>query len=157
MDGRAPRNFSFVVEGVLDGADPYGKGWEQALVDAGDTVCEENQLLHGQKVDVIAKALENEFYDPVIADPLAPATFVDTIDIPVFLSGAWQDEQTGPHFATMIDKFTGSGVKRFTMFNGVHPDGYTPQVLTEWKSFLDFYVARKVPRIDTLMIILSPF
>ncbi len=145
------------AEGVLNGADPYGKGWEQALVDAGDSVCEENQLLHGQKVDLIAKALENEFYDPVIADPLAPATFVDTIDIPVFLSGAWQDEQTGPHFATMIDKFTGSGVKRFTMFNGVHPDGYTPQVLTEWKSFLDFYVARKVPRIDTLMIILAPF
>jgi predicted acyl esterase len=145
------------AEGVLDGADPYGKGWEQALVDAGDSVCEENQLLHGQKVDLIAKALENEFYDPVIADPLAPVTFVDTIDIPVFLSGAWQDEQTGPHFATMIDKFTGSGVKRFTMFNGVHPDGYTPQVLTEWKSFLDFYVARKVPRIDTLMIILAPF
>ncbi len=145
------------AEGVLDGADPYGKGWEQALVDAGDTVCEENQLLHGQKVDLIAKALESEFYDPVIADPLAPSTFVDTIDIPVFLSGAWQDEQTGPHFATMLDKFTGSGVKRFTMFNGVHPDGYTPQVLTEWKSFLDFYVARKVPRIDNLMIIMTPF
>jgi len=144
------------AENVLDGADPYGKGWERGLVDAGDTVCEENQLLHGQKVDVVAKALENEFYDPVIADPLAPATFVHTIDIPVFLSGAWQDEQTGPHFATMLDKFTGSGVKRFTMFNGVHPDGFAPQVLTEWKTFLDFYVARTVPRINILMLILAP-
>jgi predicted acyl esterase len=144
------------VERVLNGADPYGKGWEQALVDEGDTVCEENQLLHGQKVDVIAKALENEFYDPVIADPLAPVTFVDTINIPVFLSGAWQDEQTGPHFATMLDKFTGRGVKRFTMFNGVHPDGYTPQVLTEWITFLDFYVARRIPRIDSLMIFAAP-
>jgi predicted acyl esterase len=144
------------VERVLDGADPYGKGWEQALVDAGDTVCEENQLLHGQKVDLIAKALENEFYDPVILDPLAPVTFVDTIDIPVFLSGAWQDEQTGPHFATMLDKFTGPGVKRFTLFNGVHPDGYAPQVLTEWVTFLDFYVARKIPRIGNVMVLLAP-
>jgi predicted acyl esterase len=144
------------AEGVLDGADPYGKGWEQALVDAGDTVCEENQLLHGQKVDLIAKALENEYYDPEVADPIAPVTFVDTIDIPVFLSGAWQDEQTGPHFATMLDKFTGPGLKRFTMFNGVHPDGYAPQVLTEWKTFLDFYVARKIPRLDELLLLLAP-
>ncbi len=144
------------AENVLNGADPYGKGWEQGLVDAGDTTCEENQLLHSQKVDLIAKALENEYYDPVIADPLAPVTFVDTINIPVFLSGAWQDEQTGPHFGTMLDDFTGSGVKRFTMFNGVHPDGYAPQVLTEWLTFLDLYVARRIPRIDPLLLILAP-
>jgi len=145
------------AENVLDGADPYGKGWEQGLVDAGDTVCEENQLLHGQKVDIVAKALDNPYYDPVVADPLAPATFVDKIDIPVFLTGAWQDEQTGPHFATMLDKFTGAGIKRFTMFNGVHPDGYAPQILTEWKTFLDFYVAKKIPSIHPLMILLGPF
>jgi predicted acyl esterase len=145
------------VERVLEGADPYGKGWEQDLVDAGDTVCEENQLLHGQKLDVLQKALDNPYYDPAVADPLAPATFVDRIDVPVFLSGAWQDEQTGPHFGTMLDKFTGTDMKRFTMFNGVHPDGYAPQVLTEWKSFLDFYVARKVPRINPVMIAAAPF
>ncbi len=144
------------AQNVLDGADPYGKGWEQGLVDGGDTVCEENQLLHSQKVDLIAKAFENEYYDPVIADPLAPATFVDTIDIPVFLSGAWQDEQTGPHFGTMLDKFTGDGVKRFTLFNGVHPDGYAPQVLTEWVTFLDLYVGRRIPRIDPLLLLLAP-
>ncbi|MCP4593165.1 MAG: CocE/NonD family hydrolase, partial [bacterium] len=145
------------AERVLNGADPYGKGWEQGLVDGGDTVCEENQLLHGQKVDVVAKALENQYYDPLIADPLAPATFVDKIDIPVFLTGAWQDEQTGPHFATMLDDFSDIGVKRFTMFNGVHPDGFTPEILTEWKSFLDFYVAGEIPKIDVLMLGLAPF
>jgi hypothetical protein len=48
------------AESVLDGADPYGRGWEQDRVDAGDTVCEENQLLHGQKVDVVQKALDKK-------------------------------------------------------------------------------------------------
>jgi predicted acyl esterase len=144
------------AEAVLEGADPYGWGWEQVLVDAGDTVCEENQLLHGQKVDVVAKALENPYYDPVVADRLAPATFVDTINVPVFLTGAWQDELTGPHFATMLDKFTGNGIKRFTVFNGMHPDGFGPGTMTEWKSFLDLYVARRIPRIDLRMIMLAP-
>src|SRR6185295_11205867 len=41
---------------VLDKADPYGQGWEKARVDGGDTVCEENQLLHAQKVDVVTEA-----------------------------------------------------------------------------------------------------
>ncbi len=60
------------LEHVLDGADPYGKGWEQALVDAGDTVCEENQLLHGQKVDVIAKALEQRVLRSCGRGPAGP-------------------------------------------------------------------------------------
>ena len=144
------------AQGVLDGADPYGKGWEQDMVDAGDTVCEENQLLHGQKVDIVAKAIESPYYDRVVVDPLASATFVDTINVPVFLAGAWQDELNGPHFATMLDKFTGAGIKRSAMFNGVHPDGFAPETLTEWKSFLDFYVARKIPRIHIRMILLAP-
>ena len=45
---------------VLDKADPYGQGWEQDRVDAGDTICEENQLLHLQKVDIIQKALRHQ-------------------------------------------------------------------------------------------------
>ncbi len=28
---------------VLTKAEPYGQGWEQALVDEGDTICEQNQ------------------------------------------------------------------------------------------------------------------
>jgi predicted acyl esterase len=144
------------VERVLNGAEPYGKGWEQDLVDAGDTICEENQLLHGQKVDILTKALANPYYNLENWEPVAPATFVDKIDIPVFLTGAWQDEQTGPHFATMLDKFTGTDVKRFTMFNGVHPDGYAPQILSEWISFLDFYVAKEIPRINDLVLLATP-
>jgi predicted acyl esterase len=34
------------------------------------------------------------------------------------------------------------------MFNGRHPDGYTPLTLTRWAEFLDFFVARKIPRLN---------
>ena len=142
---------------VLNGAQPYGKGWEQKMVDAGDMVCEENQLLHGQAVDVIQKAYDNPFYDPTVADPLNLNLLAETIDVPVFLSGAWQDEQTGPGFAGLLDKFTSAPLTRFTVFNGVHPDGYGPQLLTEWFNFLSFYVSEEIPIVPDEIRTLAPF
>ena len=38
-------------------------------------------------------------------DAFAPGTFVDKIDVPVFIAGSWQDEETGGHFPEMLDKF----------------------------------------------------
>ena len=55
--------------------------------------------------------IERNPYYPVeqrLGDSVAPWTFVDKIDVPVFLAGAWQDEQTGGHFPAMLDKFTGT-------------------------------------------------
>ncbi|MFT4520061.1 MAG: hypothetical protein ACI9JM_002461, partial [Halioglobus sp.] len=66
-------------------------------------------------------------------------------------SGAWQDEQTGAHFATLLDKFSNSPVTRFITFNGLHADGYTPEVLAEWKTFLDIYVAEVIPNRPPLL------
>jgi hypothetical protein len=147
-------NDGFAVEWVtrvLNKADPYGHGWEQEMVDAGDTVCEENQLLHSQKVDIIAKAYANPFYVPEIYDPLTPRAFVDQIEIPVFTSGAWQDEQTGGHFPDLWNRFANAPVVKYTGYNGAHADGFTPQVLAEWKNFLDFYVAEAIlPISDTI-------
>ena len=135
---------------VVNGAQPFGQGWEQAQVDTeyaafGSSVCEENQQMHLQAVDAVGRALETPYYVPEIVDPLNPSTFVSKINVPVFLSGAWQDEQTGGHFATLLDKFTGAPVNRFIAFNGLHADGYTPEVLVEWKAFMDIYVAEVVP------------
>jgi hypothetical protein len=141
---------------VVDSAQPYGQGWEQAQVDReaeeGVDTCAENQLLHGQSVDAIQKALDTPFYVPEVVDPLNPSSFVHKIEVPVFLSGAWQDEQTGGHFAALLDRFTNSPMTRFTVFNGHHPDGYTPQVLAEWKSFFDIYVGHQVPSVHSLIL-----
>lgn len=141
---------------VISRADPYGQGWEQELVDAGDTVCEDNQLLHGQKVDVIAQAQTTPYYTDEVAGRLDPTAFAHEIDVPVFLAGAWQDEQTGPFFFTLLDQFKASPLTRFTVYNGVHPDSFAPQILVEWKAFLDIYVAHAVPVVSEDLRTLAP-
>jgi predicted acyl esterase len=141
---------------VLNRADPYGHGWEQGQVDGGDTVCEENQLLHSQKVDIIQKAYDHPFYEPDIYDPLNPRSFVGGIDVPVFTSAAWQDEQVGGHAPDLWNRFTSAPLVRYTGYNGAHADGFTPQVLAEWKYFLDFYVSDAVRPVSNLVRNISP-
>ena len=76
---------------------PTARAGSRARVDAGDKVCEENQLLHGQKVDVVQEAQgQRPTTRDALAGPLNPTAFVHEIDVPVFLAGSFQDEQTGP-------------------------------------------------------------
>ncbi len=144
------------AENVLDNAVPYGQGWEQGLVDAGDNICEENQLLHGQLVDVTVKAQMHPYYEADIYDPLIPLGFVDKINVPVFVTGAWQDEQTGGQFAPLYNAFSGSPMVKFTMFNGVHADGYVPEHLVYWGAFFDFYLREEIPEIPPALRNLGP-
>lgn len=141
---------------VLGEADPYGQGWEQAQVDAGDDICKENQLLHEQKVDNVAQAEMTPYYDPALHDQYNPSLFVDQIKVPVFLAGAWQDEQTGPYFTPLMTRFTSAPNTRFMVYNGIHRDGFQPAVMAEWKAFLDIYVAHEVPHIDKGVRDLAP-
>ena len=144
------------IDMVLKRAVPYGQGWEQGRVDAGDTVCKENQLLHSQLVDNVKQARATKYYDPKEHDQYNLATVVQKINVPVFLSGGWQDEQTGPFFTELLDQFTASPSVRVMTYNGVHNDCYQPQVLSEWKAFLDLFVAKRVPSIPSTLISISP-
>ncbi|HNN91791.1 MAG TPA: CocE/NonD family hydrolase [Pseudomonadota bacterium] len=144
------------VHQVQDRASPYGQGWEDNVVAGGDQTCAENQLLHGQKVDLMAQIAENPFYRSDIGDPLTPTTFVPKINVPVYLASAWQDEQTGPFFSSLFDRFTGSKTVRITTYNGVHVDAFAPGLLVEWGIFMDLYVARRIPRVDPTLRQLAP-
>ncbi|MDX1735123.1 MAG: CocE/NonD family hydrolase, partial [Halioglobus sp.] len=148
-------------DGVAAGSQPFGQGWEQDQVEreyeaSGSSICEENQQLRLQSADSQDSVGEVPYYEPETADPLNPSKFVGNIDVPVFLSGAWQDEQTGGHFATLLDKFTNAPVTRFIAFNGLHADGYSPEVLAEWKAFMDIYVAGRVPNRPTTLDLSPP-
>jgi uncharacterized protein len=145
------------VKNVLSKAVPYGQGWEQKRVDEGDEVCRENQRLHGQFVDNVAQARQIEFQVPSEHDRYDPVTFVKDIAVPVFLTGSWHDEQTGPYFFLLFDQFTGTDTARFTATNGVHIDGFAPSVLAEWHAFLELFVARRVPRDPATFRNFSPF
>ncbi len=144
------------IENVIAKAQPYGQGWEQTQVDAGDLECEDNQLLHGQYVDNVEQARNVTYYDPAEHDQYNPATFAGDIEVPVFLASAWQDEQTGPYFFSLLDKFTGSPAVRMTVYNGVHVDAFAPDVLEEWLSFLELFVAQRVPVQQPLIAVLAP-
>ncbi len=133
------------ITNVISKARPYGQGWEQAQVDGGDTQCAENQLLHGQYVDNVEQARQVRFYVPAEHDRYNLATLVDQIEVPIFLSSAWQDEQTGPYFFTLLDQFTRSPAVRMNVYNGVHVDAFQPALLREWNTFLELFVAERVP------------
>lgn len=144
------------IERVIEKAQPYGQGWEQTQVDAGDKVCEENQLLHGQYLDNVEQARQVTYYVPEEHDQYNPARFAGEIEVPVFLASAWQDEQTGPYFFSLLDKFTSAPSVRMTVYNGVHVDAFQPDVLEEWLSFLELYVAKRVPVNQPLTAVLAP-
>ncbi len=124
-----------------------GQGWAKRRVAAGDATCAANQALRLQTGDVLAEIRNDRFYDPGRLGAFAPERFVDRIQAPTFLAGAWQDEQTGGQWPAMIDDFAPGVPLRVTMTNGSHSESFGPEVITRWAEFLDFYVARRVPRI----------
>lgn len=129
-------------------AEPAGQAWAETRIDNGDAVCRANQQLRGQNHDLGADIKANRYYTPgARADALTPYEFVDRINVPVFLAGAWQDEQTGGHFPNMLDRFSSAPLVRFTLTNGTHADSLGPAIITRLAEFLDLYVARRTPTI----------
>jgi predicted acyl esterase len=134
------------AEGRMHDAMPGGQPWSQKRMDEGDQTCIDNQQLRFQSPDILEMIDDNRFYVPEVADPVTPALFVHRINVPVFLAGGWQDEQTGAYFATMLDDFTGTDRKHFTVVNGVHTDPLGPSIFARWMEFQSFYVRREIPQ-----------
>ncbi|TDT17648.1 hypothetical protein BDK89_3259 [Ilumatobacter fluminis] len=129
-------------------AEPEGQAWAAARIAAGDDTCTDNQLLRLQNVDQTAVILDNPFWTEATSGEVAPRTFVDEITVPTFVAGAWQDEQTGGHFATMLDGFTGTDAFYASLTNGLHTESIGPAVFPRFVEFLDLYVAERVPSLD---------
>jgi predicted acyl esterase len=125
-----------------------GQGWAKRRIDQGDATCKENQALRLQAPDVLAEIRANRYLRGAASDALSPATFVDRIDVPVFIAGSWQDQETGSHFADMLGNFSPDIPVKATVMNGIHADALGPAVLSQWIEFLDFYVAREIPTIS---------
>ncbi|MDZ7734678.1 MAG: CocE/NonD family hydrolase [Acidimicrobiia bacterium] len=121
-------------------------GWVQDLVEGGDETCEENLELRSQNIDFedFGASLERR---PLDADSRNLSMLVQDIDVPVYLSGGWQDEQTGSQFGDLLDDFDSSPTTKFRVYNGRHPDGYTPINLSRWYEHLSFYVKEETPEI----------
>ena len=74
-----------------------GQPWAYTQIQGGDTTCAANQDLHGEATDLLSEIAANSHYNPAIANPLDPDTFVSKIKVPVFMACQWEDEQTGGH------------------------------------------------------------
>jgi predicted acyl esterase len=122
-----------------------GQAWAYKRIQEGDQTCAANQALHPEAVDLLEKVEENSHYKPEVADPLAPVTFVDKINVPTFLACQWTDEQTGGHCPTLAKRFTGTQRKWFTFTNGTHVDSLDPATFNRWFDFLQLYVAKRPP------------
>jgi predicted acyl esterase len=122
-----------------------GQPWAWERIQGGDTTCAANQALHGEAADLMAKIDANSYYNPSVADPLDPLTFVKKINVPVFIGCQWQDEQTGGHCPELVRHFTGTNRKWFTFTNGAHIDSLDPDTYNRWYDFLQLYVAHQAP------------
>ncbi len=124
-----------------------GQPWAWQRIQGGDTTCADNQDLHPEAVDLLAKTRRNDRYRPEIADPLAPSSFVDKVDVPVFLACQWQDEQTGGRCPALVGRFTGTDRKWHTFTNGTHSDSLDPETFNRLFDFLELYVAKRRPEL----------
>jgi uncharacterized protein len=122
-----------------------GQAWAYKQIQSGDTTCAANQVLHGEAADLNAKITANSHYDAAVADPLDPVTFVNKINVPVFMACQFEDEQTGGHCPELVRHFTGTTQKWFTFTNGAHIDSIDPNTYNRWYDFLQLFVAHQAP------------
>ncbi len=125
-----------------------GQPWAYQQIQQGDETCKQNQVLHGEAADLKAKIRQNNHYVPSIADPVDPVTFVNKIQVPVFMACQWEDEQTGGHCPDLVQHFTGTDKKWFTFTNGAHIDSLDPYTYDRWYDFLELFVAHQAPMMN---------
>jgi uncharacterized protein len=122
-----------------------GQGWARKRVNEGDEVCLANQRLRLQTQDPIEFVFTHPYYDPALMDARSPVNWIGDIDVPALVSGAWQDEQVGGHFASMLSRLPQRDDVKVVLLNGVHSSPLEPEVLYDWIAFLDLYVAERLP------------
>jgi predicted acyl esterase len=122
-----------------------GQPWAYERIQGGDTTCANNQVLHPEAANLSAKIAANSHYNPAVADPLDPVTFVHKINVPVFMACQWEDEQTGGHCPELVRHFTGTSQKWFNFTNGAHIDSLDPETYNRWYDFLMLFVAHRAP------------
>ncbi|MCC6848605.1 MAG: CocE/NonD family hydrolase [Deltaproteobacteria bacterium] len=127
-----------------------GQAWAIQRVNEGDTTCLANQKLRLQTQDPVDFTQSHPYYDPALMDARSPSAWAANIQVPIFISGAWQDEQTGSGFVTLLKQLPKRRDVRIMLANGVHSTSMEPESLWNWVAFLDIYVAKRFPNMDRL-------
>ncbi len=133
-----------------------GQEYAKVLIEQGDTRCLANQALHGQAQNIQTLLSQAAHYLPSLYRQRSPSTWARSTDVPVFVSGAFQDEQTGGQWPAIIKDLSHDPRVWATITNGTHIDSLGPGTITRWLEFLDLYVADKVPTPSPTLTSLAP-
>ncbi len=152
MGGQLAPLSSTPVSGVGQPWTYYEIEAELAASGGSSSPCLANQALHGQS-ESLASLVGPQLVapgtgsgrDPALFDRRSIRAWATHITVPVFISGALEDDQTGPQWPVLLDALPTSTRVYANMVNGGHIDSTDPQIISRWLEFLDIYVADKVP------------
>lgn len=138
------------------GGQPYAKYLSSVDTATGkvrDATCLANQNLRLQTLDQVAQVEENPFRTPELFNDRSGRAWLSKVKVPVFLVGAFQDEQTGGNFPNSFEALLKNNSKAWvSVMNGVHADSLGPSTITKWAEFMNLYVADRVPSVPGLVI-----
>ncbi|MCB1003657.1 MAG: hypothetical protein KDB35_05670, partial [Acidimicrobiales bacterium] len=119
--------------------------WVAERIAGGDEVCERNQLLRGQAVDAVpAWAFVDQEEGGVLAHADGEEWAART-HVPTLVLGAWQDQESGPWFTDLLDRYPDDTVVRLAAYNGTHEETRFPLAAAQWLEFLAFFVREELP------------
>ncbi|MBN8866038.1 MAG: CocE/NonD family hydrolase [Solirubrobacterales bacterium] len=118
--------------------------------------CLDNQNLRLQTRDVFQMIEDNPYRTPGVFENRSPGKWLAKVDVPVFLVGSFQDEQTGGQFGNALAGLKDNPNVWYMLQNGVHVDSLGPSVITDWADFINLFVADKLPEMPGLLTSLSP-
>ncbi len=134
---------------VGERAQALGQRWTTGVIAGGDEICEENQRLRTHNPDLVAVVRENPYLTDLAVERSA-RTYAGDIEVPTFIGGAWQDEQTGGRFPAIIERLDGVPVLRAVLYNGLHIDAVSGEMLVRLIEFFDLYVAERAPKVEPI-------
>jgi predicted acyl esterase len=132
-----------------------GQAYARALIREGTLECLANQKLRLQMQTITALLKQASHRTSTIYAARSPELWAQKIDVPVFLSGALQDTETGPQWPDMISALSSDPTVWVAMVNGAHIDSIGPGAFTRWVEFLDLYVADRPAHITATVKTLS--
>ena len=149
--------YSWVRDRMADArpAPRGGQPWARELTRRGDKHCIANQKLRLQTRPIEKLIRRNPYRTPSLHDDRRGRDWMKRIEVPTFLVGQYQDEQTGGHFVGALKNLRGNDKVWLSLQNGVHADSLGPSTMTRWVEFMKLYVADEVPSIPDSVIGLS--
>lgn len=138
---------------VSDQAVSGGQDWAADRIVRGDQTCIANQAHRVHNPDLVDLIQTTPYVNELSIDRSAES-HVDQIDVPVFLGGAWQDEQTGGRFPAILDELENAPVLRAVLYNGLHLDAISGEMLVKLIEYLNLYVGDRPPALDPVSRVL---